>query len=64
MHDLGVPAGPGGELVVRQDIGPFLIVAEVFDAKRRRMGEARPAGGGKPTVAGDDHAVLVDEQRI
>ena len=63
-ENLGVPAGPRGELVVRQDKGALLIGAEMLDADGRDLRHADEPGGGNPTVAGDDHAGFVDQNWI
>ena len=63
-EDLGVPAGSRGELVVGQDIGALLVVAEMLDAESRNLSHAEIPPAAHPSVAGDDHAVLVDQNRI
>jgi hypothetical protein len=63
-EDVVVPASAGGELVVGNDIGSLLVVAQVVDTKRRDFGQPKPLGRFNPAVTRDDHAVLVDEKRI
>ena len=63
-EDVVVPACQRGELVVRQDVGAYLIVAEMLDAESRNLRHAQPLGRGEPSVASDNHAILVDQDRV
>ena len=53
-----------GQLVVSQDVGAFLVVAEMLDADSRNLSHADPLGRSHPSVASDNHTALVDQNGI
>jgi hypothetical protein len=50
--------------VVGEDVGPLLRLGEVLEPDRRHGVEAKHFGRLDPAMAGDDAAVLVDQDRI
>ena len=63
-QDLARPAGLGGELVVGDDVGPALSLAEVREAEARDLGEAEQLCCFDSAVAGDDLALVRDQDRV
>jgi hypothetical protein len=63
-QDLAIPPGIEGELVVGDDIGPLLGIAEMLDPDGRHHLETQRACRLDAAMAGDDHVRLVDEDRI
>lgn len=61
---LGVPPSVLGELVVGEHIGTPLVGTQVRQFQRRDFQKAQALGGQDTAVAGDDLAVVTDEDRI
>ena len=59
-----VPAGLQGELVVGDQVRPLLRLAEVLEPDHRHLGEPELARREQPAVAGEDAALLVDQDRV
>ncbi len=58
-----VPARELGELVVRDDEGPDLLLGKMVEADRRNCRHAQLLGGAESSVAGDDGVGRVDQER-
>ena len=63
-ENIGIPAGSRRQLIVSQDVRAFLVVAEMLDADSRNLSHADSLGCGDPSMASDNHAVLVNQDRI
>ena len=59
-----VPACELGELVVRDDEGPDLLLGEMVEADRRNRLHSELFGRAQASVAGDDGSGRVDEERV
>ena len=59
-----VPARLQGELVVRDQIGPLLRLAQVLEADHRHLGEPELAGREQPPMTSKDAALLVYQHRV
>jgi hypothetical protein len=63
-QDFPIPPGIEGELVVGDDVSPFLRLAEMLDPNGRHHLQAQSARRFDAAVAGDDHVRLIDEDRV
>ena len=59
-----LPSRLQGELVIRDQVGPLLRLAQVLEADHRHLGEAELARREQPAVTGEDAALLVDQHRV
>ncbi len=63
-QDLAVPAGILGKLVVGQDVGPSLGLAQMLEAHRWHVLQPQELCRFDPAVTGDDPVLAVDQHRI
>ena len=63
-QQLLAPAGLQGQLVVGDQVRPLLRLAQVLEPDHRHLGEPELAGRQQPAVAGEDAALLVDQDRV
>jgi hypothetical protein len=63
-QDLQIPLGQFTGLVVRQPVGPRLFGREIGGHMHRHLGQSQLLSGLPPRVAGDDHAIGIDDDRL
>src|SRR6266568_7196896 len=63
-QNLLVPPGLLGELVVGQDVGALIRLAQMREPVGRHRGDAEELGGFHATVTSDDLLVIIDQNRI
>jgi len=59
-----VPPGFLGELVIGQDVGALIRLAQMREPVGRHRGDAEELGGFHTAVTGDDLLVIIDQDRI